>query len=160
MPASAEGDKETHVDPGKSLNDLRRLECGECRPGQVFKLPAPAGGDKETHDQHASASSRSHPDEDGASLTVTILEKQAASLIPGSNSQSQHASANSRSHSIDGDGAGSLISGSNRQSEHASASSWSNWDRDGGSEIEEADHAFWGGPFCTDCGAKEAACTC
>ena len=27
-------------------------------------------------------------------------------------------------------------------------------------EIEEADFAFWGGPFCGECGAKVAACTC
>ena len=27
-------------------------------------------------------------------------------------------------------------------------------------EIEEVDFAFWGGPFCGECGAKVAACTC
>ena len=27
-------------------------------------------------------------------------------------------------------------------------------------EIEEADFAFWGGPYCPECGAKVAACTC
>ena len=30
----------------------------------------------------------------------------------------------------------------------------------GGSEIKEADYAFWGGPFCGECGATVAACTC